>query len=101
MDGTVSDATMNFVTISLDNGDSVTVSQRLVTVRFGGLAIGDYATVYYNGDEPSEDNIYSVEVSGRLYDDNTDDSDDSGDDDDGGDSGDTPHPWLYLGKGQA
>ena len=98
MNGTVSDATMNFVTISLENGDSVTVSQRLVTVKFGGLAIGDYATVYYNGYTPSEDNIYSVEVSGRLYDDSSaDDSSDSGDDD----SGDTPHPWLYLGKGSA
>ncbi|MCR5576928.1 MAG: hypothetical protein K6F56_07970 [Oscillospiraceae bacterium] len=99
MYGTVSDATMNFVTISLENGDSVTVSQRLVTVNFGGLAIGDYATVYYNGDAPTEANIYSVEVSGRLYDDadNDDaDNDDSGDDDGGGDA---PHPWLYSSNG--
>ena len=65
-----------------------------------GLAIGDYATVYYNGDSPTEANIYSVEVSGRLYDDADDNDGDNDDDDDGDDSGgDTPHPWLYSSNG--
>ena len=107
MGGTVSDATMNFVTITLENGDSVTVSQRLVNMLYGDLTIGCDCTVYYSGDYPSRDNITSVDVSGSPpangdigYDDSDYDDSDyddySGDDDDGG--GDQPHPWLYMGN---
>ena len=70
---------------ALDNGDYVTVAQNLCS-SIGKVTYGDSATVYYSGGYPSAENIYHVDIYGRVYD---------GDDDDNPDDPDNPDgPWI-------
>ena len=62
--GTISDATMNFVTIALDTGGSVSVSQQVVNMVYGDLTIGCSCLVCFYGDYPTNDNVYEVDVYG-------------------------------------
>ena len=64
MDGFVADGTTNYVTVTLDSGDSVYVGRELVNVVWGDLSIGAGCTVYYYGDYPTSDNVYQVDVYG-------------------------------------
>ena len=64
MGGTITDAMMSTVTIQLDNGDVVQTLRDYVNVVNGSLSVGCGCTVYYNGDYPTTDSIYSVEVYG-------------------------------------
>lgn len=74
MGATFRGATMSGANFALDNGESVTVSSDICS-NLGQVTFGDSATVYFYGDYPTEDNIYHVDIYGRLKD---------------GDSGDTP-----------
>lgn len=77
MDGTVIDALMSTVTISLDYAGEVQVLKDIVNVMYGSLSIGCRCTVYYEGDDPTSDNIYSVDIYGSDdADEPVDDSDD-------------------------
>ena len=76
MDGTVVDALMSTVTISLDYAGTVQVLKDIVNVMYGSLSIGCRCTVYYT-DSPTADNIYSVDVYGS---DDADEPEDSSDD---------------------
>ena len=78
-------ATMDGDNFALDNGDYVTVAQNLCS-SIGKVTYGDSATVYYSGGYPSAENIYHVDIYGRVYD---------GDDDDNPDDPDNPDgPWI-------
>ena len=72
MDGTVIDAMMSTVTIALNNGDTVQPLRDIVNVVYGSLSVGSACTVYYSGDYPTTDNIYSVDVYGNVDNDDSD-----------------------------
>jgi hypothetical protein len=64
MGGTISDASMNYFTVNLDQGGSVYVSQQLAVMVYGDMTIGCRCDVLYYGDYPSDSNVYEVDVYG-------------------------------------
>lgn len=63
MSGTVSDFGTSYVSISLSNGYSVTVSRGICNID-GNIGIGASCTVYYKGWIPDSTTVYSVYISG-------------------------------------
>lgn len=64
MSATVADGGNETIMLSLDDGETVSVSRDVCSVMGGGIGIGDSATVYYNGYGPSTDTIYHVDIYG-------------------------------------
>ena len=63
MSGTVTDALMSTVTIALDNGTTVQPLRDICSVS-GDLNIGCRCDVYYQGSQPSTDNLTYVYIYG-------------------------------------
>ena len=63
MSGTVTDAMMSTVTIALDNGTTVQPLRDICSVS-GDLNIGCRCDVYYQGSQPSTDNLTYVYIYG-------------------------------------
>ena len=66
--GTITDAAMSTAQICLDNGQTVSVLTDIINVVYGSLSVGSSCTVYYTGDYPTQDSIYSVDVYGMVTD---------------------------------
>ena len=62
--GSISDASMNFFTVDLDQGGSLYLSQQVAHMVYGDMTIGCRCDVLYYGDYPTEDNVYEVDVYG-------------------------------------
>lgn len=65
MSGTVTDALMSTVTIALDNGTTVQPLRDICNVS-GDLNIGCRCDVYYQGSQPSTDNLTYVYIYGNT-----------------------------------
>ncbi len=64
---TVTDGGNQTITLELEDGETVSVSRDICSAVYGGISIGDSATVYYTGYGPSADTIYHVDIYGRVY----------------------------------